>query len=348
MTATLFAVARSPLSSISDARSGSNASDLPVHPAAAAGRVVDLGEQTLVERDAPLRPGLPSRRSSAIACAMLTRFAAIRIVPRHAVGVAHLLGELVDKALVLFGCHRGDLVCDPVLADRRPARDDVGQRHRPTPRPLPSAQAERAARSTPRRCPRRLRRRLRQAGRGTRRSASSSTSRVYRRAAAGERNQQRGRGTAGDGAVVGDHESLGPSRADQIQHVFPRRSDLRGAVPGGDRGSDQAPGRAPCRPRRSSLRGRGRPRRPTRSRSRGCHRFRAPTASTRACRSAAAASQASANSQERFRLPRLGLWDGRPVTAGRSDRRSAGRRARTRRPTYVPRPPTRACSRRRR
>ena len=95
-------------------------------------------------------PAWFSRRSSAIACAMLTRLAAIAHVPRHTVGVADLLGEFVDKALALFGCHRGDLVGDPVLADRRPARDDVGQRDRPCPGGRGLRPAVRAAGSAPR------------------------------------------------------------------------------------------------------------------------------------------------------------------------------------------------------
>ena len=347
MTATLFAVARLPLSSISDARSGSNA------------RICRSTRRPLRPGRRPRRAGPGRTRSAArpgpaLAALIGDRLRDVDPVrrdphgPRHAVGVAHLLGELVDKSLALFGCHRGDLVCDALLADRRPARDDVGQRHRPTPcrcrRRGGTCGAFNASTMSLGGC----RRRLRQAGRGTRRSRSRSTLARYRRAAAGHRNQQRGtwhrrrpsrrRRPTKPSARAAPTRSNTSSRAEAIcaaPSLAATAAVIRhrvAAVPPAEIIAPRLRAASAADPVQKSW----------------LPSIPRPTASTRACRSAAAASQASATRRSDSGCHASACGTVGRFTAGRSDRRPAGRRARTRRPTYVPRPPTRACSRRRR
>ncbi len=129
-TATLLAVARLPLSSISEARAGSNARicrstrrPLPAGSSISASRPA-------VERD-------PALRTLVVVAAFVDdRLRDVDAVggdphvPRHAVGVADLLGELVDEPLPLIGCHRRDLA-------RRcgPGRSSTSRRRHRTPAP---------------------------------------------------------------------------------------------------------------------------------------------------------------------------------------------------------------------
>ncbi|HYZ68108.1 MAG TPA: hypothetical protein VE666_09955 [Mycobacterium sp.] len=129
-TATLVADDRSPMSSTTAGAAGVEGQDLTVDPASAQGRVVDRAQQAAADRDTTCR----IRIAATLVDDRLSDVHQVGCdpqVPRHAVGIANLAGKLGEEAVPRLGCHRGDLVCDPLLGHRGPGRHDVGGLDRP-------------------------------------------------------------------------------------------------------------------------------------------------------------------------------------------------------------------------